>query len=131
MPCSPWFAGEDDFDAPGLGPAPGAGADQPPGPEGRSSNGGAFADGLPASSTVARRKTLPTHSAKLVLAPDESALSRDHLAAELGALQSADEAASCAHRSLSAKNTLTTADADLVEAGFRDKARGFWRWAAR
>src|ERR1700724_3240494 len=32
------IAGEDDLDAPDLGAAPKAGADQPPGPDGRSSN---------------------------------------------------------------------------------------------
>jgi hypothetical protein len=36
-------------------------------------------------------------------------------------LRSADEAASWAHRSLPAKNTLTAPDAELVEAGFRLK----------
>jgi hypothetical protein len=67
------IAGEDDLDAPGLGTAPKAGAAQPPGPDGRSSNGHAFADGLPASGS-ARRKTPPAHSpAKAVLAPDQSA----------------------------------------------------------
>src|SRR3982074_1340269 len=40
------IAGEDDLDAPDLGAAPKAGADQPPGPDGRSSNGHAFAAGL-------------------------------------------------------------------------------------
>jgi hypothetical protein len=46
---------------------------------------------------------------------------RDRLVAELDAIQCADEAASWAHRSLPAKTPLTTADADLVEAGFRAK----------
>jgi hypothetical protein len=53
-----------------------------------------------------------------VLTPDQSAALRDRPVAELDALQSADEAASWAHRCLPAKNTLTTADAELVEAGF-------------
>jgi hypothetical protein len=44
---------------------------------------------------------------------------RDRLVAELVGLQSADEAANWAHRSLPNKNTLTAADAELVEAGFR------------
>jgi hypothetical protein len=39
------------------------------------------------------------------------------MVAELDGLQSADEAASWAHRCLPAKNSLTIADADLVEAG--------------
>ena len=41
---------------------------------------------------------------------------RDRLLGELSGLQSDDEAASWAHRSLPAKNTLTVADAQLVEA---------------
>jgi hypothetical protein len=55
------------------------------------------------------------------LAPDQSAALRDRLVAEFDALQSADETASWAHRSLPAKNTLTAADAQLVEAGFRTR----------
>jgi hypothetical protein len=50
---------------------------------------------------------------------------RDRLLAELEALQSADEAASWAQRSLPAKNTLTAADASLVEAGFRARLATF------
>src|SRR5580700_914925 len=118
------IAGEDDLDAPDLGAAPKAGADQAPGPDGRSSNGHAAADGLsvPAGG---RRKTPIARPAHPVLAPDQSAALRERLVAELDGLQSADEAASWAHRSLPAKNTLTTADADLVEARFRRKLAGF------
>jgi hypothetical protein len=43
------------------------------------------------------------------------------LAEELDRLQSADDAAAWAHLSLPAKNTLTTDDAQLVEAKFRAK----------
>jgi hypothetical protein len=46
---------------------------------------------------------------------------RDRLVAELGAIQSADEAASWARRSLPVKNTLSAADAQFVEARFRIK----------
>jgi hypothetical protein len=118
------IAGEDDLDAPDLGAAPKAGADQPPGPSGQKSNGHAFADslGVPAG---ALRKTPPARLPKPVLAPDQSAVLRDRLVAELDALRSADEAASWAHRSLPAKNTLTTADAELVEAGFEARLADF------
>jgi hypothetical protein len=54
--------------------------------------------------------------AQPILAADQSALLRDRLVTEVRALQSADEAASWAHRSLPAKNTLTANDAELVEA---------------
>ena len=50
------------------------------------------------------------------LAAAQSAVLRDR---ELEALPSADEAANWAHRSLPAKNTLTAAAADLVDAGRR------------
>ena len=36
-------------------------------------------------------------------------------------LKSADDAADWVHKNLAAKNTLITADADAVEAGFREK----------
>ena len=45
--------------------------------------------------------------------------------AELDGLQSADEAADWAHRSLPAKNALTAEDADVVEAAFRAKLAAF------
>jgi hypothetical protein len=45
--------------------------------------------------------------------------------AELPSLQTADEAAGWAHRNLPAKNTLTAADAELVEAGFRAQLATF------
>jgi hypothetical protein len=112
------IAGEDDLDAPDLGAAPKAGADQPPGPNGQKPNGHAFADS-PAGQAGTRRKTPPARLPKPVLAPDQSALLRDRLVAELHALQSADESASWAHRSLPSKNTLTATDSELVEAGFR------------
>jgi hypothetical protein len=118
------IAGEDDLDAPDLGAAPKAGADQPSGPNGHSPNGHAFAAGLPAPAG-ARRKTSPARPARPVLAADQSAVLRDRLVAELEALQTADEAANWAHRRLPAKNTLTAADADLVEEGFRTRLAAF------
>jgi hypothetical protein len=119
------IAGEDDLDAPDLGAAPKAGTDQPPGPNGRSApNGHALADTPPAP-VGTRRKTPPARPAKPILPPDQSAVLRGRLVAELDALQSAEEAASWAHRNLPAKNTLTTADAELVEAGFRARLAVF------
>jgi hypothetical protein len=117
------IAGEDDLDAPDLGADPKAGADQPTGPDGQKPNGHAHADGpAPAG---AQRRTPPARPARPVLADDQSAALRDRLVAELGALQSADGAASWAHRSLPAKNTLMAADAELVEAGFSAKLAAF------
>ena len=118
------IAGEDDHDAPDLGAAPKAGPDQRPGPDGRASNGHAFAAGPPVPAD-ARRRTPTARPSKPVLPPDQSALLRDRLVTELDALQSADEAASWALRCLPVKNTLTAPDADLVEAGFRAKLATF------
>jgi hypothetical protein len=114
------IAGEDDLDAPDLEAVPKSGADLPPRPNGGSPNGHAFAEGLLAPAGP-RRGPSPARPARPVLTPKQSAVLRDRLVAELDALHSADEAASWAHRSLPAKNTLTAADADLVEAGFRAK----------
>jgi hypothetical protein len=117
------IAGEDDLDAPDLGAAPKVNTDhQPPGANGRKPNGHAFADDLPAPADARRRAARP---AKPILAPDQSAALRDRLVAELDAIQSGDEAASWAHRCLPAKNTLTAADAGLVEASFRAKLAVF------
>ena len=46
---------------------------------------------------------------------------RDQLAAELGEINSTDEAANWAHRVLGAKNSLTAADAACIEEAFRAK----------
>jgi hypothetical protein len=116
------IAGEDDLDAPDLGAIPKAGAEQPPpGPVGQKPNGHAFA--LAAGAAHGRKSH--ARQAKPVLAPDQSAVLRDRLVAEVDRLQSADEAAGWAHRSLPAKNTLTVDDAGLVEAGFRARLAAF------
>jgi hypothetical protein len=116
------IAGEDDLDAPDIGVT-----DQPPGPDGQKPKGYAAADGGPAPAGAGRRIPL-TRPAKPVLAPDQSAALRDRLVAELDGLQSADEAASWAHRSLPAKNTLITADAELRRSRLPAEARVFRRW---
>ena len=56
-----------------------------------------------------------------MLGPDRSAAVREQLLAEIGQLQLPDEAADWVHKNLTLKNTLTAADADVVEAGFREK----------
>jgi hypothetical protein len=111
------IAGEDDLDAPDLGAT-----NKSQGPEGQKPNGHAHAEGGPAPAGARRALARP---AKPVLAADQSAALRDRLVAELDGLQSADTAASWAHRNLPAKNTLTAADAELVEAGFRAKLAAF------
>jgi hypothetical protein len=118
------IAGEDDLDAPDLGAAPKAGADQLAGPEGQKPNGHALANGGPAAAD-ARHRTPPARPAKPILAADQSAAVRDRLIAEVDGLQSTQEATRWAHRSLPTKNTLTAADANFVEAGFRVRLAAF------
>src|SRR3977135_3169298 len=115
------IAGEDDLDAPDLGTPTDADASrtsagmarQPSLSNGRSPNGHARDVGTASSGSTRHRPVRP--AAPAILAPDQSAALRDHLIGELSVLQTADEAAHWAHRSLPAKNTLTTADAQLVE----------------
>ena len=58
---------------------------------------------------------------KIVLAADQSEALRDRLVAELSDLKSADEAADWVYKNLPEKNTLTPADAEAVEASFRER----------
>jgi hypothetical protein len=59
--------------------------------------------------------------ARGILSAEESATLRDQLIADLERLRSSDEAADWVHKNLAAKNTLTAADADSVEASFRER----------
>ena len=118
------IAGEDDLDAPDLEVIPKIAADQANGSDGRAPNGPSPASGVPDG----RRRGLGpvTRISAPLLPADQSALQRDRLLAELGGLQSADDAANWAHRSLPAKNTLTVVDAQSVEARLSGEARGLW-----
>src|SRR6516164_1449003 len=107
------IAGEDDLDAPDLGAAPKPAAELPR--PGSQSNGQAAAgkwtapgDGKP-----------PEPSARSVLGVQLSASLRESLIEQMAAINSADEAAAWAHRNLPAKNTLTAADAKIVEERFQ------------
>jgi hypothetical protein len=121
------IAGEDDLDAPDLD-APIAsdagrafeGKDaQTRRPYSQSGSGNAL-DAATAPPIATRRR----HPAA-ILAPDQSAALRDRLIAELGSLQTADEAAGWAYRNLPTKNTLTAADAQLIEASFSARISAF------
>jgi hypothetical protein len=111
------IAGEDDLDAPDLEVVAGT-AGPPNGSAGQISNGHAHATG---ASGNPRRRGRITRLVPPILAADLSAQLRDRLFGELSGLQSSDEAADWANRSLPAKNTLIVADAQLVEDGFRIK----------
>jgi len=108
------IAGEDDLDAPDLGTVskaevelPRADSQTQPDGDGGQANGPSRDGGNSAA------------SARSLLVPNESATLRERLIGELSAINSADEAATWAHRNLPAKNSLTAEDAQIVEARFQ------------
>jgi hypothetical protein len=105
------IAGEDDLDAPDLNGA--LGPDQPS----RVNDNAGPLTAFPAGAHV--HKAVPRTSTILRAGPSGSL--RDRLLAELEALVTPDEVATWALRSLPAKNTLTAADAKLVEERFERK----------
>jgi hypothetical protein len=110
------IAGEDDLDAPDLVALAKAGVEHPPRFDHRSqSNGHAAAAERPPWDGGKPS----VRSARPILAPEQSAILRERLVAQLAAIHSSDDAAAWAHRNLAAKNTLTAADAQNVEEGFR------------
>ena len=110
------IAGEDDLDAPDLGADPNPAAELPRQADRRKqSNGQAAA----AQRTADGDGNLPRPSARSVLGEQLSASLRESLIEQMAAINSADEAAAWAHRNLPAKNTLTAADAKMVEERFQ------------
>src|SRR6266487_4534706 len=108
------IAGEDDLDAPDLGTVSKAELEQPrAGYHTQSVGHGGLATRPPRDGSNSVASTRP------VLPPDESAILRERLVAELSAINSADDAAIWAHRNLPAKNSLTAGDAQIVEARFQ------------
>ena len=126
------IAGEDDLDAPDL--AEGAKADAA-GKAGAAYKAGAAdkdrvaarlrpmaaVEEGPSATGAQGRREKAARPPRTVLGPEPSAALRENLLANIGQLQSADEAADWVHKNLAAKNTLIDADADAVEAGFREK----------
>jgi len=108
------IAGEDDLDAPDLEASPRA--TMPTDPDLHPTN--SQTAGLSAIPATRRRGTLARRAA---VSPEESALLRDRLLAELAGIPSTEEMAAWAHRSLPAKNILATSDAQLVEGSFQAK----------
>jgi hypothetical protein len=86
-------------------------ADKPSEPDGPDSNGPVHTAG--GGYPNVRRRAPTVRPARVILSAEQSALERDRLLAELGAVHSNDEAAGWAHRGLPSKNTLTVADAKL------------------
>jgi hypothetical protein len=112
------ITGEDDVDAPDLAAAQKPGAAQPFESNGQSEQREYVADDR-AHGTRARSRRSPTP--KALLEPDTSAALHDRLMEELVAIAAAEEAVAWAQRSLPTKNTLTSADADVIEEAFRRK----------
>ena len=112
------IAGEDDLDAPDL--AAGGNSVSQPWLDIQSSPKPAT-DEPSFAPSGAHRKAKVIRPPRIVLATDKSKALRDRLVAELSDLKSADEAADWVHKNLPAKNTLTPADAEAVEASFRDR----------
>src|SRR4249919_2553484 len=107
------IAGEDDLDAPDLGAAPKPAAELPGSRDhGKQANG---------QTTSARPRAPFPNSVRTVLGVQLSASLRESLIEQMAAINSADEAAAWAQRNLPAKNTLTAADAKIVEERFRAK----------
>jgi ERF superfamily len=102
------IAGEDDLDAPDLGAVPNPAAELPRPPDHRNQSTAPSGGKLRGPSVV-----------RTVLGEQLSATLRESLVDQLGAINSADEAAAWAHRNLPAKNTLTAADAKIVEGRFQ------------
>jgi ERF superfamily len=98
------IAGEDDLDAPDVDAVPNPAADLP------RSNGQASATQRTARSDGKLRS---------VLGEQLSASLRESLIGQMASLNSAEEAAAWARQSLLAKNTLTAADARMVEQRFQ------------
>ncbi len=109
------IAGEDDLDAPDLNVLP-KDSLGPPRSRHPTSNGPATAAGRPARNGAGS----PALS-RSILPPDQSAALRERLIVELAELNSADEAATWAHRNLPAKNTLTASDAQILEERFQKR----------
>jgi hypothetical protein len=108
------IAGEDDLDAPDLDADPTPTQELPR--PGRQSNGQSAA----ARPRADRERKRPEPSAvKSILGEQLSASLRESLVEQMPAINSADGAAAWAYRNLAAKNTLTGADAKIVEERFR------------
>ena len=108
------IAGEDDLDAPDLL--------SPATPQMQSDLGNRIEEGPRTAPQACKRQSAENVSgSKQVLDPVCSAAFRDQLTTELNALTSAEDAASWAYRVLKAKDTLTAADAQQVEAAFQHK----------
>ena len=122
------IAGEDDLDAPDLNGkvaaatiTPAVSAEVDVAADTRPTREPDERPSEPSAAMAFARKEKAVRPVRTMLGPEQSAAAREPLLAEIGQLQSPEEAAEWVHKNLPLKNTLTAADADLVEAGFREK----------
>jgi hypothetical protein len=111
------IAGQDDLDAADHctpGPAPSSLSHPQSSNLERSSR-------MPPPSGNGRATRIPERPSAPILAPDQSAVLRDKLLAEIDGLVSIELATAWAGQSLPAKNTLTATDAKFVEEAFESK----------
>jgi ERF superfamily len=112
------IAGEDDLDAPDLGGGPNSAWDLTRWGDDRKPSNGPVA---PARPRVNGDRNRPNASATKVLGEQLSASLRESLIEQMPAINSADEAATWAHRNLPAKNKLRAPDAKMVEERFQER----------
>jgi hypothetical protein len=110
------IAGEDDLDAPDLGARPAPAAELPGPPDHRKQANEQAAGTQPRAPSNGKS---PNSAARTVLGIQLSASLRESLIEQLATINSADEATAWARRNLPAKNTLTAADAKIVEVRFQ------------
>jgi ERF superfamily len=112
------IAGEDDLDAPDRdAPSPQGSRVRVSGDAHQTNGSG----GSPGQIFPPRRNAKSSIEPTPVLPSDESAGLRDGLLSEIGALNGADQAATWAYRTIRVKNTLTAADAQLLEQAFQSR----------
>jgi len=114
------IAGEDDLDAPDLvaPTTPVLKSDRPAENKKGRLNGGPK---YPTHASSRRGGNAAPNTSKPSLEPEPSAVLRDQLIAELKDLNSAEDAATWAYRTLGAKNSLIAADAERVEKAFGER----------
>jgi hypothetical protein len=110
------IAGEDDLDAPDLLPADDTHASQDGPLRPYREAGATQAAGQPLQ--AAERRTRSQRSRRPTLSAEASAELRQRLASEIDQLNNSEALAAWAHRALSLKNRLLTADAEVVESAF-------------
>jgi hypothetical protein len=117
------IAGEDDLDAPDLCAGPNAPSSTVP--ERALQPGGGNSPGQSRGAGNGRGRGSTNSGPRVILDPAQSAELRDKLLIEVESIVSADLAATWAGEALVAKNSLTAADAKLVEDAFERRLSEF------